>query len=75
LEFTIEKPGLYELSAWYPEGQEGPEVVLAIGRGFTGKLMRTVLGGLAILFGSLIVGVTIAVKTFLKRRKAERQME
>lgn len=75
LEFLIEKPGLYELSAWYPEGKEGTEVVLAIGRGFTGKLVGIILSGLAILFGFLIVGVTIAVKTFLKRRKAERQME
>src|SRR3990172_6931151 len=41
LEFLIDKPGAYELSAWYPEGKEGTEVVLAIGHGFTGKLVRS----------------------------------
>lgn len=75
LEFTIEKPGLYELSGSYSEGREGPEVVLAIGHGFMGKLLGTILGGLSIFFVSAAIGVTITVMTFLKRRKAKIQLE
>ena len=53
----------------FTKGQ-GPEIVLAIGQGFTGKLMRTIGGGIAILFGSGAVGIGIAVVTFRKRRRA-----
>jgi len=66
---TVDQPGTYEFAAWYIKGQ-GPEIVLAIGQGFTGKLMRTIGGGIAILFGSGAVGIGIAVVTFRKRRRA-----
>jgi len=75
LDFTVKEPGTYEFSAWYSEGQEGPQIVLAIGHGFTGKLLKIILGGLAILFVSIAIGVVIAVVTFSKRRKAKGQVQ
>ena len=68
--FSIDKPGNYQISAWYPEGQEGQEVVLAIGSGFTGKIVGTVFSSLAILFGSIAIAVVITVVTAIKREKA-----
>jgi hypothetical protein len=68
--FSIDKPGNYQISAWYPEAQEGQEVVLAIGSGFTGKIVGTVFSSLAILFGSIAIAVVITVVTAIKREKA-----
>lgn len=75
LEFNIDQPGIYEFSASYPEGQEGPEVVLAMGQGFLKNLMGTIFGGLAIFFGSGAIAAAIMVVTFLKRQKAKKQLE
>jgi hypothetical protein len=75
LEFNIDQPGVYEFSASYPEGQEGPEVVLAMGRGFMKKLMGTIFGGLALFFGSGAIAIAIIVPTLLKREKAMKQWE
>lgn len=72
LEFRIEQAGSFELSAWYPGPDGGPEVVLAVGRGFTTRLLGTILGSLGIFFGSAAAAVAIAAVTFVKRRKALR---
>jgi hypothetical protein len=74
LDFAIDQAGVYELSAAYPEGREGPEVVLAIGQGFTRGILMAVFGGLATVFGSMGAAVAIAVITFLKRMRAERAL-
>ena len=74
-DFKIDRPGIYEIAAQYPEGQEGPEVVLAVGQGFTMRVLTTVFGGLAIVFGSIGLAVAIAVITFLKRMRAERAVQ
>jgi hypothetical protein len=75
LEFNIDQPGIYEFSASYPKGQGGPEVVLAMGRGFMRKLIGTIFGGLAIFFGSGAIAIAIIVATLLKRQKARKQLE
>ena len=72
-EFNVNAPGRYLISAQYTGDATGPEAVLAIGKGFAGRILKTVFGGLAILGGSLVASVAIAVFTFLKRRKAVRQ--
>lgn len=73
--FSIDKPGTYQISAWYSEGQEGQEVVLTIGHGFAKKLMGTIFSAIGILFGSIAIAVVIAVVTAIKREKAIKQMK
>jgi hypothetical protein len=75
LQFNINQPGTYEFSASYPKGHKGPEVVLAMGRGFMKKLMGIIFGGLALFFGSGAIAVAITVVTLLKREKAKKQLE
>ena len=75
LEFNIDQPGIYEFSASYPGGHDGPEVVLAMGQGFLKNLMGTISSGLAIFFGSGAIAIAIIVATFLKRQKAKKQLE
>jgi len=73
-EFRIIQPGVYELSAGYPEGQQGPEVVLAVGKDFTARMLMTIFGGLALVFGSIGIAVAITVVTLIKRGKAKKQL-
>lgn len=68
--FTVEQPGSYEINAYYAEGYSGPEVVLAIGSDVTMRLVGTIFGAIAIIFGSIILSAVIAIITFVKRRKA-----
>jgi len=74
-DFTIDRPGAYELAAHYPEGEEGPEVVLAVGQGFTGRILTTVFGALGIVFGSIGLAVAIAVITAVKRHNAKKRTQ
>jgi len=67
--FSIKQPGTYEFSCGYSQGKEGSEIVLAIGQNFTGKVFE----GLAIFFGSGAIAISIAVVTFLRRRKAKQR--
>ena len=78
LEFQIEEPGTYILSADYVGGGGGPDVVLAIGKF---SILGTILIALGIFFGTLIVGGGtlvvggfITVRAFLERRRATTQM-
>ena len=72
LEFTISQPGVYEISAWYPEGRLGQEIVLAVGRGFGTRLMTTIVSCLAVLGGSILLAIVVFVVTLIKRRRALR---
>lgn len=73
--FSIDSPGEYVFSAQYPPGREGPQAVLTVGHGFVRQLLTTILGGLGIMFGSILAAVAITVITYVKRRKARRRLE
>jgi hypothetical protein len=73
-DFKIGQPGVYALSAGYPQGQQGPEVVLAVGKDFTTGLFATILGALALVFGSMGIAVAITLVTLLKRSKKKKLM-
>jgi hypothetical protein len=74
-DFTIDRPGAYELAAHYPEGEEGPEVVLAVGQGFAGRILTTVFGALGIVFGSMALAVALAVITAVRRHNAKKRAQ
>jgi hypothetical protein len=73
LDFRIETPGVYEFWAGYEDTGEGPQVVLAIGQGFGLRIVTTVLGSLAIVFGCIGLAVFIAVYTAVKRHNAQKR--
>jgi hypothetical protein len=72
LVFTIAEAGTYTFAAAYRDGQAGPEMVLAIGKGVLKRLFAAVLSLMAVAGGGVIVGVVIIVVTALKRGKAQR---
>jgi len=66
LEFSIDKPGNYELQANYKDNGES-SFTLAIVKDFTKRMLITVLGSIAILFGTIGIGVFIIIRNVSKR--------
>ena len=71
---TVDEPGDYTFSCRYPDGREQPKIVLTVGQNILweeiGTLTRTagsVLGGLAVLGGSGVVAMVIAIVIAVKR--------
>ncbi len=72
-EFNIDAPGEYMFEANYAAGRLGPKTVMAIGQGFVGRLLVTILGGLGIMLGSFGLAITIVIVTAVKRRRSARR--
>lgn len=66
LKFNIDDVGIYEFSAFYEGALDGPEVVLAIGQGFIGKILLAVFGGVGILLVTIGISITIIIFTIIK---------
>ncbi len=72
-DFEINRSGTYELSAWYPEGQVGQQVVLAVGPNTAGGILEIILRGLVIFLGPSLIALLIIVVTYRKRKKTLEQ--
>ena len=70
-EFEIESPGNYFLFAEYEDDVSGPDVVFAIGKVRT---LGATPAGLGALFGAVIIGGFIIIRTFSRRRKTSEKM-
>ena len=75
---TIDDPGNYTFSCWYPDGRGRPEIVLAVGQnilwediGTMARAAGSVLGGLAVLFGSGAVAAIVVIVVAVKRRQSK----
>lgn len=75
LAFDIDKPGIYKLSAGYPQGVKGPEVVLAIGHGLFGSVLSVIMYPLVIFFGSIAAAAVIVIVVYIKRQEAAKRAE
>lgn len=71
LEFEVQQPGLYQLSAGYESGVREPRIVLALGHDFMSRLFGTIIISIVILFVSLAIAVSITIVIWRKRKKAE----
>jgi hypothetical protein len=67
LAFDIDQPGIYELSANYTKGKEGPEIVLAI---FTRNIFSKAATSALIYIASIALGALIIIFTYIKRRNS-----
>ena len=65
--FDIANPGSYVLSGKYPDS-DGPKVVLAVSHGFVQKMFGTIFSAIAYVLAGTLLGVGLAIYTFLKRR-------
>lgn len=73
LTFDIVEPGVYRVTGRYDDRRTGPTTVLAVGHGFTRKLMLTIGGAIGIAFGSFAVAAAIAIVTFFRRRRVRQR--
>lgn len=73
-DFDINKPGKYEFKAWY-KSERGEEAVLAIGKGFGGSLVRTILLCIGVLIISLGASIAIFVVTLVRRNRAKKSIQ
>jgi hypothetical protein len=69
LTFTIATPGRYRLSAAYPGGQTGPQTVLAVSRGFLGRLLGAIFGAIGAAFAGFTAALVLVLMTYFRRRK------
>ena len=67
LEFDIDKPGTYELTAVYADNADRGDIVLAIGQY---SVFRTVLSLLFLLLGGVLIGGFVIVRAYVWRRGA-----
>jgi hypothetical protein len=67
--FKVERPGLYWINTSYPKAQ-GPEVVLAVGKGFVEGIFHLITVAMLILFGSIAIAAVITFVTYTRRKKA-----
>ncbi|MFB3766171.1 MAG: hypothetical protein ACE14P_13125 [Methanotrichaceae archaeon] len=74
-DFDINRSGTYELSAWYPGGQAGQQVVLGVGPNTSSDIMGSIVKVLMISLGSGLLALFVVVDTYRKRKKASEQAE
>jgi hypothetical protein len=67
--FTIAEPGRYRLSAAYSGGQTGPQTVLAVSRGFFGRLLGAIFGAIGAVFAGFAAALTLVLTTYFRRRR------
>jgi hypothetical protein len=70
--FKADLPGVYRINTTYLEAL-GPEVVLAVGKGFAEGILSGLLISFAALFCSIAVGAIIAFITYTRRKNAINQ--
>jgi len=66
LDFRVPSPGTYVFSAQYPAGQEGASGVLSVGHGNMKQPLVTILGCVAIMYGTTVSATAIARRSRLK---------
>jgi hypothetical protein len=72
--FEIDHPGVYRMTASYPPGREGPQVVLAVGTGLFGGIASKIVVAIAALFGSIVIGAAILISGERKREREEERL-
>lgn len=67
--FEVARPGIYQLDASY-SGGEGPQIVLAIGKGMAEGMLSSIIFSIAALISSIAIAAAIVYTTYRKRKKA-----
>ena len=74
LEFSIQQAGKYAVACDYGEGAKGPEVVVAVGSGVGETITRTIVGGLAALFGGVGAALAVVVVGVIMREREKKRL-
>ncbi len=77
LKFKIDHAGSYAITTSYQNGATGPDVVLAIGQGFTANLIggiASIFGSIAIFCGSTMIAIVLTLVVFFLRQRRPRDV-
>lgn len=74
LEFVAEEAGVYHIACDYQEGSQGPQAVLAVGSGVTGRILSMVIKSLLSFFGGGILGGAIIATVFILRQRSKKRL-
>jgi uncharacterized RDD family membrane protein YckC len=74
LEFVTEEAGVYHIACDYEKGDQGPQVVLAVGSGVGEHIFSMVTKSLASFFGGSVLGGAIILTVFALRESAKRKL-
>jgi hypothetical protein len=69
LAFEITAPGRYLLSGRYANGRSEPQTVLAVSRGFLGRLLGTIFGAIGAVGLGFIAALVLVLTTYFRRRR------
>ncbi len=72
--FQADEPGAYRVEARYPDGSPGPQGILAVGRGFTVRLVVMIFVAVATLLVTVLLTLGIGITTFVLRYRAGRRL-
>ncbi|HII06338.1 MAG TPA: hypothetical protein HA349_03175 [Methanotrichaceae archaeon] len=72
--FSIDHPGVYRMTTLYSPGRKGPEVVLAVGHDFMGKMISMMIVSFVAFFGSIIIAAAILISTQRKKQREEERL-
>lgn len=70
LDFTVDTPGTYVLSAAYPSGAVDPRFVLAVGNGIVGRLVGNILLGIGMLMAGFALAVATVIAVLVMRERS-----
>lgn len=65
--FNIENPGTYTFTGTYLSGEMKPQVILAVGKGFSMRLVIFIIVGIGVFLLTLFLSIGISVWTFWRR--------
>jgi len=74
MSITVKKPDTYTFTCQHKDGRTNPEAVVALGPNYVweffkvvGKISFSLLGGMTVFFGSLLLAVGIVVVAMFKK--------
>lgn len=74
LEFQVLETGQYEFACDYPDETKGPEAVVAVGKGVSARILRTIGLSFVAIFGGVICGGAVVVAVFVMRERAKKKL-
>ncbi|MGA7672380.1 MAG: hypothetical protein WBW04_18300 [Nitrolancea sp.] len=77
LKFKIDHAGSYAITTQYLNGATGPDVVLAIGQGFTENLVggiASIFGSIAVFCGGTMIAIVLTLIVFFMRQRRPRDV-
>lgn len=73
--FNIENPGTYTFTGTYLSGAMKPQVILAVGKGFSIRLVIYIIVGIGVFLFTLFLSIGLTIVIFWKRDKCRQALK